>query len=98
MHIHIAAALAMADLDPEPEQIAQLTLQRFQIGIYGSARGPSLRAPNIVTWPRANLLGQMLRLANRQVPIDDFIGQRFGIRRRQDCPGVAHADIASQEH
>jgi hypothetical protein len=70
----IAAALAVADLDPEAEQVAQLPFESFKVGIDGPASGPFGRPTDIMTRPRPNFLCQMLRLPNRQIALDDFIG------------------------
>ena len=98
MHRDGAAALAVADLDPETKQVTQLAFQRFQISINRSSRGPLRSSADIVPRSGAYLLGKMLGLADRQVAVDNLVGQCFGIGSCQYGSRVAHTDIASQEH
>ena len=88
----------MGNLDPDSEQIAELPLQRGQVGIDRPLGVARRRATSAAAGAGPNLLRQMLGLADRQVPVDDLIGQLFRVWRSGDGPGMAHADIASQQH
>ena len=98
MHVDVAAALAVAHLDPKAEQVAQLTLQRFQIGIHSPTCRPFRSPADVVPGSGADFLRQVLRLADGQVAFDNLVGQSLGVRCRQDGTSVPHADIASQKH
>ena len=84
----------MADLDLEPEQIAQLPLERREIGIdrtIVARRGSTDVTPR----PWTHLLGEPLCLANAESAGDDFLGQNLGLFGIRNRPCMAHSEIAS---
>ena len=84
----------MADLDLEPEHIAQLALERGKIGIDLAALALDPSA-NVAARARADAFGELLGLADAEPAIDDLLRQSFGFIRAGDGPCMAHREIAS---
>ena len=98
MERDLAAALAMGDLDPKTEQVAQLPLERLKIGVDRAPRRALGGAADVVARSRPNLFRQMLGLPDREVALHDLVGQIFRVGGGCNGPRMPHADIASQEH
>ena len=84
----------MTDLDLEPEHIAQLALERGEIGIdlVGLALHPATDVP---TRAGPTLFRKLLGLAHAEPIVDDLPGQPFGLVAARDRPRMAHHKIAS---
>src|SRR5690348_16486295 len=99
MERHDAPAALVADLDLEPEDVAELPLERLDVGIDGLGSVARTCAADVASRSRTSLLpaGLIFRLAHRKPLSDNFMRQSLGVRSRSDSPRVPHADIASQQ-
>lgn len=81
----------MADLDLEAQRIAQLPLQRRNIGIADRTR------PRRAGRGGFSFFDQPFGLTNREVLRDDLFGQAFRIVAAQQGTGMAHAEFSRDE-
>lgn len=95
MQRHAATLALVAHLHFQSQHIAELSLERFEIGMGCRCRIPPASTDNISARP---LFAPRLLfgLTNRQVPADDLARERFRIGSVGDGAGMAHADIAFQ--
>ena len=91
MQDYSAGAPIVRDLDLQPQEIAELALQRFEIGI-DPPLGELELAHRLLLATRADF-----RLADRKPPRDNFAAQNFRVRRCRNGTRMAHTDIASQQ-
>ena len=88
----VPACALVRDLDLEPEHVAELPLERGEVGVDRLA----LRSAAARSAPCLARLRARFGLAHRQPLGDDLAGQPLRIGRGGDGARVAHADIASQ--
>ena len=62
MQRHGAAALAVVYLDTDPEQIAELALERGKVGVHWPQGVAGRRLADVAAWARSNFLGEVLGL------------------------------------
>ena len=88
----------VSHLHLEPEEIAELAFEHFQVGIHRFRCVACARAPDVRAWPGPRLLAPSatLGLAYGQAFHDDFARQFFGVRSGGHRPRMPHADIAFQ--
>ena len=92
-----AALPLVRDLDLQAEMSPSCRSSASRSASTALAALRALARPMSAPGPRPlRLLGAIFGLAHRQALGDDLLGQRLGIRRRRDGPGMAHADIALQ--
>ena len=98
MQRHIAALPFVRDLDLEAEDIAELTLERVEVGIGGLGRIARARPPDVGARPRPPLFAPrpLLCLPDREAPGDDLARQFLWVVRGGNSPCVTHTDIALQ--
>jgi hypothetical protein len=96
------AVIAVASLLPGFAQAqSPVTFEQkdtsLQIRIDGPASSP-LRRADISGRARPGPFREMLGLPYGQISVDNLEGQRLRVGSSHDRPGVAHTDIASQQH
>ena len=89
----------MTDVNFQAEDIAELPLQRIEVGVPGLRCISIARAADIIAGPGTIPLApsSLFRLAHGQALCDDFPCQRLGILGSRDGACVAHTDIPSQK-
>src|SRR5438270_8068457 len=98
MQRHGAAMALVSHLHLEPEEIAELPFEHFQIGIDRFGCVACARPPDVRAWPGPRLLAPSatLGLAYGQAFHDDLARQFLGVGRGGYRPRMTHADIAFQ--
>src|ERR1051325_5112068 len=84
-----AAFGTVPDRDLEPQQVAELALERRDVG--RAALMVDRRRPLAARLAGA---GELLGLAHRQAAADDLLGEGLGIACRDERPGMTHRQLA----
>lgn len=98
MHCDMAGAILGRNLHPKSEQVAQLPLQRLDVGISLTPRPPTRCAAVSVSGPGLAPLGQFFGVSNRQTSLDNLTREHFRILRTRDRPRMSHAKLARSHH
>ena len=89
-----SAGPGMADLDLEPQHVAQLAFERGKIGV-DLATLPFNSTADVTPCAGADAFGELLGLADAEPAIDDLLAQSFWFIRAGNGPRMAHHEIAS---
>src|SRR3954468_11948278 len=84
-----AAVRPVADPHAEAEQVAELALERLDVGAVILVAEPRLAFP-----PRLAEARALLGVAHRQAARDHLLRQRLGVDRRHQRPCVTHCELA----
>ena len=98
MKRHCAALPLVDDLDPEPEQVAELALEHLKVGVHRLGGVARAGAANVRARAGARLFASRagFGLAHGQAFRNDLTRQFLRIRRGRHGPRMAHTDIAFQ--
>ena len=79
----------MSDFHLESEHVAELALQRLDVGAGALDLEPALALATGLAEA-----GELFDLAHRQAALDDVAGESLGVARSDQGPGMAHAELA----